>query len=338
MQVNLNQIVASDKPIRTTWSEEEMVQLVDSIKQWGVIQPVKLRPLGDDPMMPLSDQQFEIVDGHRRVEASHRAGLEFIEASTEDMDDQTALIQSLIANVQREDNPPLDTANALQAIKDSTEWTDYTIAKKIGKSKNWVTRHLALLKETEQVQRLIDQSLTERPLTPEHINRTSYIISDIEDKMGVLNKAQSEELSPKLTRQVAEAVKMAGDLGDQRAKEALIAEPYSTLMHDPEIVRERHARFAKTTIPDPMYIRTDKERKSFAQQQQSEWDRLPEAQTVLNYINKWHNETVPKFIKAAVIGKLSPEGKQFLARRVARLSIQLTNWQHQLENEETNGR
>ena len=80
MQVNLEEITASEKPIRTSWSEEEMLQLVDSIKQWGVIQPVKLRPIHESP---LDDHLYEIVDGARRVEASRRAGLEYIEASIE---------------------------------------------------------------------------------------------------------------------------------------------------------------------------------------------------------------------------------------------------------------
>lgn len=340
MQVNLEQIVANEKPIRTTWSEEEMQQLMESIKQWGVIQPVKLRPILDD--------MFEIVDGHRRVEASRRAGMEYIEASIEGMDDQTALIQSLIANIQREDMSPPDIGHGLFRLRefyessDGIEYTDYMLAKKVGKSHKFVEEHLQYARETQKVQdmmRISHDSNRYSGISKEHVSLINRVGIDEDTKIAILEKAHNEisesaakkhGLTFKETVMVAEAVKVADELGDTRAKEALIAEPYSPFMHDPEIVRKRHERFKNTNIPDPMYIRTDNKR-SFVEQQQNEWERLPEAKMVLDYIKKWNDKLVPDFMKASEVGKLSPEGKLFLARRVKQFIATLEKWHSELE-------
>ena len=108
-KIQLSDIVNSTQPIRSSYDEKEMERLVQSIQHYGVIQPIKVRPNGQDT--------YEMVDGHRRVEASRRAGLDDIEAFVEGVDDKTALIQSLIANVQREDMSDLDKGYALKAIK-----------------------------------------------------------------------------------------------------------------------------------------------------------------------------------------------------------------------------
>lgn len=337
MQVNLNRIVASKKPIRTTWSEEEMEQLVDSIKQWGVIQPVKLRPLGDDHIindrMKTPPEFYEIVDGHRRVEAARRVGLEYIEVLSEDMDDQTALIQSLIANVQREDMNPVDIGMSLNGIKDVTQWSNAEISRNCNKNEQWVSVHLALANDDSAIQsKILSPGLDGMGLSEHHARAIRKIEIPTDDKVQILEKAQEENLGWAKTERVAESVKVADDLGDTRAKEALIAEPYSPLMHDPEIVKERHERFAKTNIPDPMYIRTDKEQPSFAQSQQSEWDRLPRAKVILDYLKKW-NKSLADFRHADEIGKLSPEGKRFIIRRLQEFSDMLTDWQQSIEDE-----
>jgi ParB/RepB/Spo0J family partition protein len=370
MEVNLDQIVASEQPIRTTWSEEEMQQLTDSIKQWGVIQAVKLRPLpgvvpcyyhgfdyysyangGEDCGGCFNAQSssreyvggyeiedgddwqdnpfFEIVDGHRRVEASRRAGLKTIEASIEGMDDQAALIQSLIANVQREDMNPLDIGNSLLAIKNITNYANEKIAEIVGMSRKWVDRHINIAKEDDPIKSLFVANGPLGPLNERQYRSANAIAPDQNTKESLLTKASKESLSSEKIVAIGKSLEAAGD--DERAKEALLTEPYSPLMHDPEIVKERKERFANTNIPDPMYIKSkDPERTSALREQQSEWDRLPQAQMVIDYIKQWE-KLLKDFKSASDIGKLSPEGKRFVVRRLSDFATRITDWQNEIE-------
>jgi ParB/RepB/Spo0J family partition protein len=321
MLVNLEQIVTSEKPIRTTWSEEEMQQLTESIKQWGVIQAVKLRPLDDD--------YYEIVDGHRRIEAARRAGLEYIEATIEGMDDQTALIQSLIANVQREDMSPLDKACGLQSIQKVTGWSNMEIQRRGIMNNMTVSRLLSLLEEPPEIQSMLSQPRVDNELSYRHINEVSKTIENDDDKIGILQKAANEGMTREHTLKVAEAVKVADELGDEDAKQALLQKPYAEKYHDPVRVRE-HLESAKedgrrsasyTTKPMPEVV--------------DEWELLYEASDVLDGINDLIN-AIPDYVKVAEIGKLSPEGQRFLSRKIGMLIVSLTNFQSKIDNGEYN--
>src|SRR3989304_3491378 len=107
MKIDLKQITASPKPIRKSWDEDKMEELVASIKARGLIVPPKVRPEGNG---------YEIVYGHRRLEAARRAGLRDIECIVEGVDDKTALSQSWIENRIREDMTAYDIADALVEI------------------------------------------------------------------------------------------------------------------------------------------------------------------------------------------------------------------------------
>ena len=373
MEVILDQIVASTQPIRTHWDEDEMQQLTESVKQWGVIQAVKLRPVGDvdqcyihgydyygedhldydepchecakilrniDTTSAYMDEDrddqypvgimFEIVDGHRRVEASRRADKKVIEATIEGMDDQTALTQSLIANVQREDMNDVDKAHALSKLKQVMGWSIAEMSRMGIMSERNIHLILPLARDSLDIQQLVNPPDREDyPLTSRHVSEIRPIITSEPDKIAILRKARDEQYSHKTTRKVAEAIKAAGD--DERAKEALLAEPYSPLMHDPEIVKERAKRFAGTGIPDPMYIKPkDPERTSALREQQSEWDRLPQAQMVIDYIKQWE-KLLKDFRSAGDIGKLSPEGRRFVVRRLAEFASRIADWKLSIE-------
>jgi ParB/RepB/Spo0J family partition protein len=362
MQVNLEQIVASDKPIRTTWSEEEMQQLVESIKQWGVIQAVKLRPLGGaEPCKThgyefnfdclrcdsIEDElrlnnailepfgypmwAFEIVDGHRRIEASRRAGLEYIEATIEGMDDQTALIQSLIANVHREGNTPIDTGNALRAIKEQTGWVDAEIARQCSKSHDWVMNHLALVEKDDIAiqSKLYPGRSDDKQLSEHHARAIRKVEIPVEEKVQILEKAQEEDLGWAKTGRIAEAVKVADDYGDNEAKAALLEREYSPTYHDPERVRD-HLQGAKEDNRKSMSYTT---KPPAMPQVVDEWEVLDEAADVMDGINDLINR-VPNFVQVAEIGKLSPEGQRFLSRRIGILIVALSNFQTKIDNGE----
>jgi len=121
---------------RTHFSDESISELADSIRAQGVMQPIVLRPIGED--------HYEIIAGERRWRASQRAGLEKVPAVIRAVDDETALAMSLIENIQREDLGPLEEATALQRLIDDFQMTHQEVSEAVGKSRSAVTNTLRL--------------------------------------------------------------------------------------------------------------------------------------------------------------------------------------------------
>ncbi len=132
---------------RNHFGEEAIEELAESIKSQGVMQPIVLRPLGQD--------RYEIIAGERRWRASQRAGLEKIPAVIRQVDDESALAMSLIENIQREDLNPLEEATALQRLIDDFQFTHQEVADSVGKSRSAVTNMLRLTQLTEPVAEML---------------------------------------------------------------------------------------------------------------------------------------------------------------------------------------
>jgi len=137
MRVQLSEIKASTPRVRQSQSPEKLDELAQSIREEGVIVPVKVRKNGDS---------YTLVYGHRRVAAAKMAGLTEIEAIVEDVPEKKLLTQALIENVVREDMPAIEIAKALQGILNDTGCTQEELAKKMGwASHKVVSNHLAML-------------------------------------------------------------------------------------------------------------------------------------------------------------------------------------------------
>lgn len=128
---------------RRHFDEIALNQLAESIETHGIIQPILVRPLGDD--------RFEIIAGERRWRAAQRARLHDVPVIIQDMDDDLALEIALIENLQREDLSPLEEAEGFQRLVDEFDYTQDALAQKLGKSRSHVTNTLRLLKLPEKV-------------------------------------------------------------------------------------------------------------------------------------------------------------------------------------------
>ena len=96
-----------DQP-RRVFNEEALDELTDSVRQYGVLQPIRVRMCGE---------RHQVVAGHRRVMAARRAGLDSVPAVVAGSDDNRALIEALIENIQREELNPIDRGEALQRLR-----------------------------------------------------------------------------------------------------------------------------------------------------------------------------------------------------------------------------
>lgn len=140
---------------RRVFTEAELEDLAQSIREHGIVQPVVVRP------SPLAADQFELIAGERRWRAAQRAGLTTIPVIVRDVDDRVALELAIIENVQRADLNPVEEAMGYQLLIDEHEYTQADLAQVIGKSRSHVANTLRLLKLPVQVQDLIGEgSLT----------------------------------------------------------------------------------------------------------------------------------------------------------------------------------
>ena len=123
---------------RRDMSSEALEELADSIRSQGVMQPIVVRPLGEE-------NRYEIIAGERRWRAAQLAGLEEIPAVIRDASDETAVALALIENIQREDLNPMEEALALSRLKEEFDLTHEEVAKAVGKSRTMVTNLLRLI-------------------------------------------------------------------------------------------------------------------------------------------------------------------------------------------------
>ena len=133
---------------RRDMHQEALQELADSIKAQGVMQPIVVRPVGDN--------KYEIIAGERRWRATQIAGLDKIPAVIRDVNDEAAIAMALIENIQREDLNPIEEAISLKRFQDEFELTHQEVADAVGKSRTGVTNLLRLLNLTDEVRMLLE--------------------------------------------------------------------------------------------------------------------------------------------------------------------------------------
>lgn len=133
---------------RRDMQQEALQELADSIKAQGVMQPIVVRPVGED--------RYEIIAGERRWRATQLAGLDTIPAVIRDVPDETAIALALIENIQREDLNPVEEAVALKRLQDEFDLTHQEVAQAVGKSRTAVSNTLRLLNLCQEVRTMLE--------------------------------------------------------------------------------------------------------------------------------------------------------------------------------------
>ncbi len=178
---------------RKTFDEDKILELADSIKQHGILEPLIVTKRGDS---------YLIVGGERRWRAAKKLGLKEVPVVIKDLTDEQVAELSIIDNLQREDLNSIEEAIAFKNLIDQYSYTQDQVADKISKSRVYVTNSLRLLKLSDKVQEMVIQEL----LTAGHA-RALLAVTDPEQQAEMAMQVVDNDLN------VRETEKLVKNLG-----------------------------------------------------------------------------------------------------------------------------
>ena len=145
--LSIDRIESNPGQPRTVFDEDALHELAASIKEHGVLQPILVRPLGEN--------RYQLIAGERRWRATREAGIATIPALVEEIDDDTALEISIIENLQREDLSPLEEATMFDRMVREHGYSIRKLADKLGKDKGYLENRLRLADAPEEIRELV---------------------------------------------------------------------------------------------------------------------------------------------------------------------------------------
>ena len=181
VQLDLSELRSNPYQPRQVFDEEKLQELAESIKEFGVIQPIIVKK---------SIKGYEIIAGERRVKASLIANKKTIPAIVKDFSDEEMMQIALLENIQRENLSPIEEAEAYKNLITSLGITQEEFSKRIGKSRSYITNMLGLLRLPKSVQKLV----LDKKISMGH----ARVLSKLEDKdkiIEVANKIINEDIS-----------------------------------------------------------------------------------------------------------------------------------------------
>lgn len=155
--LSIDAIKPNPEQPRKEFDPQALDDLAQSIKRHGILQPLLVRPTNDSNV-------YSLVAGERRLKAAKLAGLSQVPAIVRDMDENEALIATLLENLQREDLNPIEEARGLENLRQALNITQEGLAETLGKPRSSVGNTLRLLKLPQPVQK----ELAEGRLSPSH--------------------------------------------------------------------------------------------------------------------------------------------------------------------------
>ncbi|MFZ5968712.1 MAG: nucleoid occlusion protein [Bacillota bacterium] len=197
-QINVTQIpVDAVRPNpyqpRKVFTKNSLDELCESIKTYGVLQPISVRRIGQD--------HFELVAGERRLRAAKQANLDTIPAIVTEMNDEDSAIIALIENLQREDLNFIEEAEGYYHLIQDHNFTQQDIAEKVGKNQSTIANKLRILKLPEEVK----QTILEHTLTERHA-RALLKLPDEKLQIEVLKGVIEKDLTVKKTEKLIEEI------------------------------------------------------------------------------------------------------------------------------------
>ena len=244
-ELNVRDIHPNRKQPRTDFDEQDMEELIHSVREIGVLQPVVVRPSREH-----GAEKYELVMGERRWRATQAAGLSTIPAIIRETDDEDLLRDALLENLHRSQLNPIEEAAAYQQLMEEFDTTQEQLAKRIGRSRPQISNTIRLLKLPALVQRRVAAGI----LSAGHA-RALLALSDQGQIETVAQKVVNEGLSVRATEELvaatsgAEEPKVRKAPRPQKHRERLdyIAEAFADKL-DTSVKISLGARKGKMTI------------------------------------------------------------------------------------------
>ena len=191
--IPINQVEPNREQPRKEFDEDALLELADSIKQYGILQPLIVQKRKD---------YYEIIAGERRWRAAKKAGLKEVPVIIREYTDQQVVEISLIENIQRENLKPIEEAMAFKKLLEEFNLKQDEVAERVSKSRTAVTNSMRLLKLSEKVQQMIVDEM----ITTGHA-RALLALDDEEQQYILANKIFDEKLSVRETEKLVKALK-----------------------------------------------------------------------------------------------------------------------------------
>ena len=191
--MKINEVEPNRDQPRKNFDEDALLELSDSIKQFGVLQPLLVRKRKD---------YYEIIAGERRWRAAKLAGVKEVPVIEKEYTDQEILEIGLIENIQRENLNPIEEAIAYKRLLEEFNLKQDEVAERVSKSRTAVTNSMRLLKLSDKVQQMIIDDM----ISTGHA-RALLAIDDPELQYTLANKIFDEELSVRETEKLVKEIK-----------------------------------------------------------------------------------------------------------------------------------
>ena len=181
LNLELNRMVPQLNQPRKSFEDEALQELVDSIKEHGVLQPVLVRP---------KDDYYEIIAGERRWRAAQLAGLQSLPALVREIEDIQAAEISLVENLQREDLSAIEEAQAFKNLLEHYQYTQEQVAARVGKSRAYIANTIRLLKLSPEIIEMIEK----KKISPGHA-RALLSLRSSREQIAAANEIINSKLS-----------------------------------------------------------------------------------------------------------------------------------------------
>ena len=218
-EINISDIVKNPFQPRKEFNRDTLIELSESIKEFGVIQPVTVRKL--------ENNKFQLISGERRFRACKMAGLKKIIAFVRKADDQEMLEMAIVENIQREDLNAIEIAVSYQRLMDECQLTQDKLSERVGKKRSTITNYLRLLKLPAEIQ----AGIQDKQISMGHA-RALINIEDAKKAVEVYYKIVSDGLSVRNSEKIIREINYPVNKESQKTKRIRLPEKFTNFKKD----------------------------------------------------------------------------------------------------------
>ena len=298
--IPIKDLKPSKDQVRITFNEEKLDELALSIKQQGQEVPIKVRPNG---------KGYEIIYGHRRTEASKRAGLKTIDAIVEDVDDTEALRKQVVENEYRERVPDVEKAKGYLKLLEKIGCSQRKLGSLLGISPQYLGLQLNALDAIDKGVEVYSSSGDIALMTTQMVAR---LHGDWNEKRKVADKVNSEKLSQ---RQIGDVVKVYNTA--------------STAEEKKKVLQVKHPKRKDVTFEQAINAVELLARRKTEKRRQAETTDEP---IVKNYMDAMtaYRDAIKEARESSI--RFAPEASQFVVRRHNLITKEMLTLKEVLEN------